>query len=183
MDDAGKSSADRGDRGIPPLAGLTTFDEAIKPGLGVDASVARLKRHHYALKRLHEIFTSPDHRRADLRAQDRLRPPRVSCAQSMSRRSASRVGEMREPPLGLEVVPRPERWRSSSTKFSRRRSTRSLLVLGLVQRRPARARRRARSPHGRHQPVDRRPLGPSLPVRPARGGRHDRLRPRKRSRN
>src|SRR4051812_13873430 len=45
-------------RGLPVLAGLATLDEAARPGLGVEASVARLKREHYALRRLHEIFTA-----------------------------------------------------------------------------------------------------------------------------
>ena len=36
-------------RGLPPLAGLATIAEAVKPGLGVEECVARLKRYHYAL--------------------------------------------------------------------------------------------------------------------------------------
>src|ERR1019366_672291 len=45
-------------RGLPTLAGLATFEEAAKPGLSVEACVARLKRYHYAFLRLHEIFTA-----------------------------------------------------------------------------------------------------------------------------
>ena len=45
-------------RGLPTLAGLATIAEAARPGLGVEACVARLKRYHYAFVRLHEIFTA-----------------------------------------------------------------------------------------------------------------------------
>src|SRR5581483_6970854 len=45
-------------RGLPTLAGLATIAEASKPGLSVEACVARLKRYHYAFRRLHEIFTA-----------------------------------------------------------------------------------------------------------------------------
>ena len=41
---------------LPPLAGLATFAEAQKPGLSVGECVRRLKRYHYAFKRLHGIF-------------------------------------------------------------------------------------------------------------------------------
>jgi hypothetical protein len=39
--------------GIPPLAGIATYEEASRPGLGVDASVERLRRLEYILRRLH----------------------------------------------------------------------------------------------------------------------------------
>src|SRR4051794_3565187 len=45
-------------RNLPVLAGLCTLAEAAKPGLAVDQCVARLKRYHYAFKRLHQIFTA-----------------------------------------------------------------------------------------------------------------------------
>ena len=48
--------------------------EAMKPGLSVEECVGRLKRYHYAFKRLHQIFTAPHHRRAHLRAEDGLQP-------------------------------------------------------------------------------------------------------------
>ena len=40
-------------RGLPPLAGLAPMDRAMKPGLSVEECVRRLKRYHYAFKRLH----------------------------------------------------------------------------------------------------------------------------------
>ncbi|MEI9897407.1 MAG: hypothetical protein WDN28_27015 [Chthoniobacter sp.] len=42
--------------GLPALAGLATFDAAQQSGLAVEECVRRLKRFHYAFKRLHEIF-------------------------------------------------------------------------------------------------------------------------------
>lgn len=39
--------------GIPPLAGIATYEEASRPGLGVDESVARLRRLEYYFRRLH----------------------------------------------------------------------------------------------------------------------------------
>ena len=45
-------------RGLPALAGVCSLRDAMKPGLSVDECVARLKRVHYAMKRLHEIFVS-----------------------------------------------------------------------------------------------------------------------------
>ena len=45
-------------RDLPPLAGLCTFDQAARPGLMIEKCVARLKRYHYAFKRLQEIFTA-----------------------------------------------------------------------------------------------------------------------------
>ena len=42
--------------GLPPLAGVADFTSAMKPGLSIDDCVDRLKRHHWAFRRLHEIF-------------------------------------------------------------------------------------------------------------------------------
>jgi hypothetical protein len=45
-------------RGLPPLAGLCMIEEAARPGLSVEECVRRLKRFHYAFKRLHEILVA-----------------------------------------------------------------------------------------------------------------------------
>jgi len=52
------SSTYRGYAGLPPLVGLETMEGALKKGLTVAESVARLKRFHWALKRLHGIFVA-----------------------------------------------------------------------------------------------------------------------------
>ena len=80
--------------------------QAQKPGLSVEDCVRRLKRYHYAFKRLHEIWI------ARLTAE-----PVYELKMAFSLHAyyaaehvaafAKRVGEMREPPLGLEAVPDP----------------------------------------------------------------------------
>ena len=43
-------------KNLPMLAGLCSMEQAVKPGLSVEECVNRLKRYHYALKRLSQIF-------------------------------------------------------------------------------------------------------------------------------
>jgi hypothetical protein len=95
-----------GFNGIPPLAGLTTFEQAMKPGLSVDASVARLKRHHYAFRRLHEIFTARITAEPIYELKTAFAHHAYLCSEHVEAIRV-RVSEMREPPLGLEVVPDP----------------------------------------------------------------------------
>ena len=45
-------------KNLPPLAGLCSIEDAAKPGLSVEECVRRLKRFHYAFKRLHQILTA-----------------------------------------------------------------------------------------------------------------------------
>ncbi len=68
--------------------------------------MARLKRYHYALRRLHRIFTVriPAGRCWSLKMAFSL--DAHQCAEHVAA-FAARVGEMREPPLGLEDVPHP----------------------------------------------------------------------------
>jgi hypothetical protein len=89
---------------VPPLAGLCTFDEAMKPGLSVDECVRRLKRLHYAFKRLHEIFTARITAEPLYELKTAFSHHAYLCAEHVTA-LRTRVGEMREPPLGLEEVP------------------------------------------------------------------------------
>ncbi len=89
---------------VPALAGICPMEEAMRPGLPVEECVRRLKRYHYAFKRLHQIFTArltaePDY---DLKMGFSLHAH--LCAEHTTA-LRKRVGEMREPPLGLESVP------------------------------------------------------------------------------
>ena len=93
-----------GYRGLPPLAGLTTFEAATRPGLGVDASVARLKRSHYAFRRLHEVFTARITAEPIYELKTAFSHHAYLCSEHVEALRV-RVGEMREPPLGLDVVP------------------------------------------------------------------------------
>jgi hypothetical protein len=91
-------------RNLPALAGICPLEEAMQPGLSVEACVARLKRYHYAFKRLHQIFTT----RLTAEPVYELKMGFSLHAHYCAEHAAAlrkRVGEMREPPLGLEAVP------------------------------------------------------------------------------
>lgn len=91
---------------LPPLAGLCSFEEAMRHGVSVDESVQRLKYCHYNFKRLQELLT-----------KRLISEPTYELKMAFSYHTylfsehmiavADRIAEMREPPLGLEVVPHP----------------------------------------------------------------------------
>ncbi|MDF3057909.1 MAG: hypothetical protein K0R17_2124 [Rariglobus sp.] len=90
--------------GLPPLAGIADFAGAARPGLSVETSVTRLKRHHWAFRRLHEIFI----KRLTAEPLYELKMVFSLHAHYCAEHAAAlrkRVGEMREPPLGLDTVP------------------------------------------------------------------------------
>ena len=91
-------------QGLPTLAGLATLAEATRPGLGVEACVARLKRYHYAFARLHEILTARITAEPIYELKTGFSLHSYLCAEHVQA-IRNRVGEMREPPLGLEQVP------------------------------------------------------------------------------
>lgn len=91
-------------RGLPPLAGLCGFEQAGRPGLSVEESVRRLKRHHYALRRIHRILTSRITSEPIYELKMAWSHQAWLCAEQVAAIRA-RVGEMREPPLGLDKVP------------------------------------------------------------------------------
>jgi hypothetical protein len=93
-------------RGLPPLAGLCLMDEAMKPGLSVEQCVTRLKRYHYAFKRLHQIFTARITAESIYELKMGFSLHAHLCAEHTTA-LRKRVGEMREPPLGLEETPHP----------------------------------------------------------------------------
>src|SRR5438552_12981107 len=93
-------------RGLPTLAGLATMEEAARPGLSVEACVARLKRYHYAFLRLHEIFTTRITAEPIYELKTGFSHHAYLCSEHVLA-LRTRVGEMREPPLGLEAVPDP----------------------------------------------------------------------------
>ncbi len=93
-------------RGLPTLAGLATLEEAARPGLGIEACVARLKRYHYTFKRLHEILTARITAEPIYELKTGFSHHAYLCAEHVQA-LRDRVGEMREPPLGLEAVPDP----------------------------------------------------------------------------
>src|SRR5215213_4996721 len=89
---------------LPPLAGLCSFEEAQRPGLSVEECVRRLKRYHYGFKRLHEIFIARLTAEPVYELKMAFSLHAYYCAEHVTA-LRERVGEMREPPLGLDAVP------------------------------------------------------------------------------
>jgi hypothetical protein len=92
--------------GLPPLAGICSFDDAMRPGLSVEECVRRLKRDHYACKRLHEIFLARLAAEPIYELKMAFSLHAHLCGEHVTA-LRQRVGEMREPPLGLDIVPDP----------------------------------------------------------------------------
>jgi hypothetical protein len=93
-------------RYMPPLAGLCSVEQAAKPGLSVEECVRRLKRYHYAFRRLHEIFIGRLTSEPVYELKTGFSYHAYLCCEHATA-LRQRVGEMREPPLGLEAVPDP----------------------------------------------------------------------------
>ncbi len=91
-------------RNLPPLAGVATFDEAMKPGLAIDQCVERVKRYHFALKRLMQILQSRLTSEPVYELKMAFSLHSHYCAEHVSA-MRERVAEMRTPPLGLEKIP------------------------------------------------------------------------------
>lgn len=94
----------RGYAGLPPLVGLQTMAEAVTTGLTVAESVARLKRLHWSLKRLHGIFTARIAAIPIYELKMAFSLHAHYCAEHVGE-LAKRVREMRQPPYGLETSP------------------------------------------------------------------------------
>src|SRR5581483_8828230 len=93
-------------QGLPQLAGLCTVEEAAKPGLSVEVCVRRLKRFHYAFKRLHQILTARITAEPIYELKTGFAHHAYLCAEHVTA-LRTRIAEMREPPLGLEDLPHP----------------------------------------------------------------------------
>src|SRR5262245_26288954 len=91
---------------LPMLAGIATMETASRPGLSVEQCVARLKRYHYTLKRLHQIFNNRLTSEPIYELKMGFSLHAHYCVEHATA-LRKRVGEMREPPLGLDEVPHP----------------------------------------------------------------------------
>lgn len=91
-------------RNLPPVAGLCSLQEGTRTGLSVEQCVNRLKRYHYALKRLHGILIARITAEPIYELKLAFSLHAHYCAEHVAS-MRQRVGEMREPPLGLEAVP------------------------------------------------------------------------------
>ena len=90
--------------GLPALAGVCSFADAQSEGLSVEDCVRRLKRYHYAFKRLHQIFLARLTAEPIYELKMAFSLHAYYCAEHVAS-LRQRVGEMREPPLGLDAVP------------------------------------------------------------------------------
>jgi hypothetical protein len=89
---------------LPPIAGICTVEEAARIGLSVEECVRHLKRHHWAFRRLHQIFIERLTAEPIYELKMAFSLHAYYCAEHASA-WRTRVAEMREPPLGLDVSP------------------------------------------------------------------------------
>ena len=89
---------------LPPLAGVCTLEDAQRPGLPVEECVRRLKRFHYTLKRLHQVFNNRISSEPVYELKMAFSLHSHYCAEHVAA-LRKRIGEMREPPLGLDTLP------------------------------------------------------------------------------
>lgn len=94
----------RGYAGLPPIVGLHSMRDAVAHGLVVSASVKRLKRLHWSLKRLHQIFVSRITSTPIYELKMAFSLHAHYCVEHVGE-FAARVKEMRQPPHGLDVSP------------------------------------------------------------------------------
>lgn len=93
-------------KNLPMLAGLCSMQAAARPGLSVEECVTRLKRYHYGLKRLSQIFIARITSEPVYELKSAFSLHAHYSAEHVTE-LRKRVSEMREPPLGLEAVPDP----------------------------------------------------------------------------
>jgi hypothetical protein len=86
------------------MAGVATFEEAMAIGLSIEDCVSRLKRHHWAFRRLNEIFLKRLISEPIYELKMGFSLHALYCAEHAAA-WRKRVAEMREPPLGLDIVP------------------------------------------------------------------------------
>jgi hypothetical protein len=95
-----------GYHGLPPLVGMHTMQEAISLGFSVEDAVTRLKRLHWALRRLHGILVSRITSMPIYELKMAFSLHALYASEHVAT-LAERVREMRQPPLGLDVCPNP----------------------------------------------------------------------------
>ena len=89
---------------LPPLCGIANFEQASRRGLSVEECVSRHKRHHWALRRLHEILIKRLTAEPIYELKMAFSFHAHLCAEHVAA-LRDRVAEMREPPLGLDTAP------------------------------------------------------------------------------
>ena len=92
--------------GIPPLAGLATYEEAARVGYGVDENVELMRRYNYVETRLVEISAAFLNPTPEWEVKGALSLHLYLDAEH-SQALRTRVGELRRPPLYLDEAPAP----------------------------------------------------------------------------
>ena len=90
--------------GIPPLAGLATYAEAARVGLGVDENVERMRRLNYVEGRLYEISAAFMNPTPEWEVKGAL-SLHLYLDGEHSQALRARVAELRRPPLYLDEAP------------------------------------------------------------------------------
>ena len=93
--------------GIPPLAGLATYEEAARPGYSVDDNVDLMRRYNYVEKRLYEISAAFMNPTPEWEVKGAL-SLHLYLDGEHSQALRSRVAELRRPPLYLDQSPDPK---------------------------------------------------------------------------
>lgn len=90
--------------GLPPIVGLHSMRDVITSGLVVSESVKRLKRLHWSLKRLQQLFVARITSMPIYELKMAFSLHAHYCVEHVGE-FATRVREMRQPPHGLDVSP------------------------------------------------------------------------------
>ena len=93
--------------GIPPLAGLATYEEAARPGYGVDDNVELMRRYNYIERRLYEISAAFMNPTPEWEVKGAL-SLHLYLDGEHSQALRQRVAELRRPPLYLDQCPDPK---------------------------------------------------------------------------
>ncbi|MDF1753057.1 MAG: hypothetical protein P1U89_09805 [Verrucomicrobiales bacterium] len=91
-------------KGLPPLAGVESFERVAGPGLSIEACVTRHKRFHYSCHRLWSLMVARLTSEPVYELKMGLSHHAYLLAEHVTL-FRDRVAEMRHPPLGLDKVP------------------------------------------------------------------------------
>ena len=119
--------------GIPPLAGLASYEEAARVGYGVDENVERMRRLNYVEARLYEISAAFMNPTPEWEVKGAL-SLHLYLDGEHSHALRERVAELRRPPLYLDEAP-DDRLRALMDEAIRAENTAELLagVYGVVR--------------------------------------------------
>src|SRR5271155_4510673 len=90
--------------GIPPLAGLATYEEAARPGFGVDENVELMRRYNWVETRLYQLSAAFINPTPEWEVKGALSLHLYLDAEH-SQAFRQRVAELRRPPLYLDQSP------------------------------------------------------------------------------